>query len=143
MPTTDFPFQIEREINPPTFAEIDDRIGGVYVIYNVLSQCSYVGKALSIRKRVRNDHYRALATGHSNQAAMQRLIWDRNRLGKGLEPFRFAVLQVIPTSQYDDFIPAETLFIKAIKPAYNYYMDNRYPFTEYDSAMALLDNKEP
>jgi len=127
---TDFPFTIVRE-SIFKFHDLDlDQVGGVYVVYNVVTDCRYVGCAMGIGSRFR-DHYRMLLKAgnrHDLTTAAYHMTCDRNWVGEGVAPFRFAVLEICDREQQ---FAAELRWIHKLQANYNVKQnsggENYYP----------------
>jgi hypothetical protein len=118
---TDFPFPILREAVPVRtgranaiwFPE-DWYTSGVYVVYDVLSNCRYVGCGNHSGKRLR-DHYLKLRDRNVKKLNA-RLLWDLDRLGEGISAYRFAILA--ECERVEQF-KTEVSWIHALKANYN------------------------
>ncbi len=108
----EIPFEIEGAYTPPEFKSIWNECG-VYAVYNVLSDCRYVARAKGMGARMR-DHYEWLRKRTRQLNA--RMLWDLDRLGKGVAPFRFAVLRRCGPEAY---VAEEARWIKTLEANYN------------------------
>ena len=127
---TEFPFPILRE-STFKFEEIW-KVCGLYVVYNVISDCRYVGRANWRGSRFR-DHYEWLRKRKVDKLN-ERMLWDLDRLGKGVTPYRFAILEQCDRK---DCPAVETRWIHEIRANYN--MVGFYPMPEPFPSLAQYE----